>query len=291
MLTIATIAIGAVTFSCDGATGDDETIAQDLADTSAFDALTYYDDWDGDLSLPEAPRRPITRDEWQDLVARQRSDGLASLSQDDRSRLLSGAIKSYLLRVSGNRRTIDAAGGSATILERYSNVSGLYVHTAEFQHESRDIQALWGDVLIASPGTYEAAYVVSYSSEAPRVRGWETDEKGSRICANEGSDDDPSFGLGIASKVYVGLLESIASEEWTVSRKTVGGRGVEELLQPFEAGLRTVWLDAESLFPIRTQTPEIRDSRGEQFMPARDVRIVAFNPPERVTVTGQECDE
>jgi hypothetical protein len=149
--------------------GDDENQESNvvLASADQFDSMDYYDVLNGDLSLPGASARTISEDEWRDLVTTQRSDGLESMTQDDRSILLQGAVKAYLTMVSGTRRVVEVnRKHSAERVERYANDDGLFVSLKESEQISDGILVSWGDNVYFVPGRHHVSTSILLSWQA-----------------------------------------------------------------------------------------------------------------------------
>jgi hypothetical protein len=116
---------------------------------------------------------------------------------------------------------------------------------------------------------------------------WTFDESGSSTCSVE----NDAAGFGFSAHTYYTNLTAIFMEG-SATREFLNDREVEVLAQPYTAAdEQRVWLDRLSLFPLRFETPELRDERGEQLQPAKLISIKEFNPPpDAVSVPDDVCN-
>jgi hypothetical protein len=196
------------------------------------------------------------------------------MTQDDRSILLQGAVKAYLMMVSGTRRVVEVDGEhSAERVERYAIDDGLFVSLRESEQISGDILVGWGDNVYFVPGRHHVSTSVLTSGDDVRISEWTFDESGSSTCSVE----TDAAGYGFSAETYYTNLTATFMEG-SASRELLSGRELEVLAQPYTAGgERRIWLDR---YPAQLVLFAQEELRGElAHPPVRNFRSRSSGTP------------
>lgn len=229
---------------------DDDHLPE-IAGLENFDSLNYYRDVPHALQLFDVEASPVPDDDaWRALVRRQRADGLRSLSDGDRLRLLAHAMKAYLYLVHDARFRYTSGDMNSFAQETYQKEvsTGLYLGFRKRHATYAGIQVEWGGTLLGLSGSLEEQTdVLEESAENPDGHRWSV-RGGVVTCVDLDSDDG---GMGFLQTAYFQRYSAPANGRVRKS-SDFQGRDVETVIVSYPDGSEvTYWLDRISLFPVR----------------------------------------
>jgi hypothetical protein len=260
-----------------------------VANLDSFDPTTYRDAWQGDVALPdtESPEYPeVTSEQWLELVAKARDEGLMAMDEEDRNLLLQGSIKAYLVLVESTQRRIEVEDeGYADIVEEYSLEDGIHIALAARESVEAGLVTHWGDGAFAEDGNSASKVFVSSFTENATAQEWLLDADGEWTCT---TNHDASAGLWFLQAEYYQNLVGTVLLGTPERAETFSGRPAV-LFEHSEPGrTRRVWIDEHTLFPIGFALPHEDHEPG--VVPARTVLITGLNIDERIVKPDDQCE-
>jgi hypothetical protein len=250
---------------------DRTSFDHEVANLDGFDPADYRALWNGDASLPDRPAAEISEREWTYLIQERADVGIRRMQNEERVRLLQGAIKAYLMSVESSRRRISAVDSSAAsvVTEVYGQRDGLFTNLSAREEQSESSTSSWGDVLVSTPADTVLRAFVRDDYNSAEV--W-TEGSGRWDCEIE---HGAMFELAFWGTEYYGNLTSIVLDGEPTAEREIAGRPVVQFELLIDNVLRVAWVDHQTLFPIAYLLPPSFSTGGEIL--SRRVEILGLN--------------